>query len=83
MPSLMTTTGEGRAIVQVDYDIDDDGDVTNMDVTYQGVTVNGVMSSDQIEDMEQECWAHYIKWAKEENDEAAIERYLSSMECEA
>lgn len=83
MPSIMTTTGEGCAIVHVDYDVDSDGDVTNLDVTYQGVTVNGALSLEQVEEIEAKCLASYLKECKAISAEFSIERYLSSMECES
>lgn len=71
-------TGPYGNAVDVYFDVDNDGDVQDMEVMFHSINVFTLLSEDQTEALEIEAFAHYEKECKEDNDDLAIERYESS-----
>lgn len=56
--SFSTLTGYAREIVEVAYSVDGEN-FTDLTVTFKGVDVTGILSEDQLDDLEHECQRHY------------------------
>lgn len=52
--------------VAVEYDIDSDGYVWDMDVTFKGINVNEIISDDDWELLKEQCLAAYLKQVEED-----------------
>jgi hypothetical protein len=67
MPSFLTQTGYGSEIVQVSYDYDDDTNTVDMKINWNGREVSGLLSDDQITDIEAACYDHERKLIEKVN----------------
>lgn len=72
--NLLTTTGEGRAIVQCDFSVDSDGDIEDMQVMFNGVNIIDALTEEQRTEIESQCLTDYLATCEDEKAEAAWER---------
>ena len=72
--SHCAVVGEGNVPVHCTFDVDEDGDLTNLQVHDGVINATKYLSFHQIEELECECWDSYEVQAKQWNDEMAISR---------
>ena len=66
MATFLTTTGYGLETVEVSYEYDDDTNTVDFKVTWQGKEVSGLLSDDQLGDIEAECYSNERKLEKQQ-----------------
>jgi len=74
MPNIMTTTGEGCAIVECYFSVNSDGEIEDLKVMFDGVNIIAALTEDQCIDIESDCMAGYLAQCKEDNAEAKFDR---------
>jgi hypothetical protein len=74
MPSFLTQTGYGSEIVQASYEYDDNTNTVDIKINWNGREVSGLLSDDQITDIEAACYDHERKLALIEKVNAANDK---------
>lgn len=67
-----TTTGEGCAIVDCQFNVSDEGDVEDLIVEFNGINVLPVLTEEQVMDLEYACYQNYLKECDEAHWDARI-----------
>jgi hypothetical protein len=76
--NFTTTTGPYHNLVDVFFDVNDNGDVYDMEVMFHEVNIYNVISEGQTEVLASEAWRHYIAACSEQNDDLRIAAWESS-----
>lgn len=80
MNTFNAVTGYGLELVNVSYEYDDDSKTVDFTVDWNGREVSGLLSDDQIADIEMKCHANQIKVEKQFKEDAEYDlgetRYL-------
>lgn len=81
MHTHCTTTGEGDAQVECRFDIDEDGDISTLQVYMDGEGKNifKALSEKQVEKLDAECLAAAEADYREHKDDARIDAYIERM----
>jgi hypothetical protein len=81
MHTHCTTTGEGDARVECRFDIDEDGDISTMQVYMDGEGKNifKALTVAQVEKLDAECLAAAEADYREHKDDARIDAYIERM----
>lgn len=81
--SHCTVIGEGSEVVQCWFDVSSDGDIESLRVFGDVGEVTNYLHLTQIEELEYECSDAYLRDAKERNDDAMVDRYLSAQDSDS
>lgn len=80
---MVTEIGEGKALVEVEYHIDSDGDLDQMDVLLGNRDITDAISKTWLDIIEQKCFVHAIAMkrseARERMESRARDRELELM----
>ena len=74
MYHFLTTTGLASEPIEVTYEIDEDGQVQDVSVSFKGVDILGVLTDDTAADLDMECAADYRKKEKQEKADWIYDR---------
>ena len=74
MATFLATTGYGQETVEVSYEHDDDTNTVDFEITWNGHDVAGLISDDQRDTIEAECYANQRKLEKMERKEFEIDK---------
>ena len=74
MYQFLTTTGLASEPIEVTYEIDEDGQVQDVTVSFKGVDILGLLTDDTAADLDMECAADYRTKAKQEKANLIYDR---------
>ena len=74
MATFLSTTGYGQETVEVSYEHDNDTNTVDFGITWNGHDVAGLVSDDQRDTIEAECYANQRKLEKMESANCELDR---------